>query len=126
MPINDDLTITYNIPLNIKKKLTKEFLIDFKDKAITTFKQNDIRLGREPGAYEQDTYISWWMYMESTSGYVDSFLETCNKYKLYEIIEYYNELPWYDSDLFDSELGRMLVESGLIEEGTNIDFTEEI
>ncbi|WDL98867.1 hypothetical protein [Alicyclobacillus sp. ALC3] len=118
MPIRDDLTIEYEMPVEIKKCFTKEFMTDFREKVIEVFKQNDIRQGRPPYEYEKSTYYSWWMQMEGTSGFHDAFKETCRKYGLNQVVDYRKQLPWYDADLFDSELGDLLVRFGLVERGT--------
>lgn len=92
-------------------------MVDFHKKVVEVFKQNDIDQGRKPSVYENDTYYSWWFYMEGTVGYCEAIKDTCNKHQLLNIFNYYNQLPWYDSDLFDSELGDLLVEFGLVELG---------
>ncbi|KPV44087.1 hypothetical protein [Alicyclobacillus ferrooxydans] len=118
MPIRDDLTFEYEMPVEIKQCFTKEFMTDFREKAIEVFKQNDIRQGKTPYEYEKSTYYSWWIHMEGTSGFHDAFKEICEKYDLDHVVNYYKQLPWYDADLFDSELGDLLVRYGLVELGT--------
>lgn len=117
MPITDEGRIEYQMPEEIKNQFRKEFMSDFHKKVIQTFKQNDIRQGRVPSEYEKFTYYDWWLYMEGTGGWYKSLKDTCDKHNLQNVIAYYDQLPWYDSDLFDSELGDLLVEYGLVEEG---------
>lgn len=117
MPITDKGTIEYQIPIEFKNKFTKEIMKDFRKLVIDTFKQNDINQGRLPVDYENETYYSWWLFMEGTGGFYESFEYICNKYNLQEILEYYQTLPWYDSDLFDSEFGDLLVSYKLVDLG---------
>ncbi|MEK4907458.1 hypothetical protein [Niallia sp. FSL M8-0099] len=117
MPINDDLTTIYEIPDEIKGNFTKEFIEDFRKSAIEIFRQNDINLGREPYDYESYSYYDWWVYVEGSSGFYEAFQKVCKKYNLEFIVDYYDNLPWYDSDLFDDQFGNLLIEYGLVEEG---------
>lgn len=125
MPITEKGTVEYNMPASIKESFTMEFLIDFKKKVVEIFKENDKRQGRNPNDYDKETYSSWWCYIEGTSGFCDGFRYACNQHSLQNVIDYYNQLPWYDSDLFDYELCYLLVERGFIELGEEIDFDEE-
>lgn len=43
-------------------------------------------------------------YNTSTSGYVEAFRATCKKLDMEWLFNYWNELPWYRSDIFDSEI----------------------
>lgn len=117
MPITEQLTIEYKMPVEIRNKFSKEAMIDFREKVIETFKQNDRNQGREPSSYEKETYSSWWIYMEGTGGFYESFKFVCEQHNLLDVLNYYHHLPWYDSDLFDSELGDLLISYELVELG---------
>lgn len=118
MPIRDDLTFEYEMPVEVKQCFTREFMTDFREKVIDVFKQNDIRKGRTPYCYEKTTYYAWWMHMAGTSGFHDAFIDICGKYGLNHVVDYVRQLPWYDSDLFEGELAGLLVQFGLVELGT--------
>lgn len=111
MPINDDLTITYNIPIEIKKRITRELLVDFKNKIDEIFSVN-----------EERTYYGFYLYMESTSGWYDSFEYVCEKHNADFLMDCRKSLEWYDGDLFDSEFGDMMIEFGIIQEGNPEDY----
>lgn len=117
MPITTDGRIEYKMPKDIKDQLTEAFVSDFHEAVIETFKQNDRNQDREPFEYETYTYYAWWLYMEGTAGYCQSFRQTCDKHGLNKVLMYYNKLQWYDSDLFDSEVGDLLVHFGFVELG---------
>lgn len=130
MPITTDGRIEYKMPKGIKDQLTKAFISDFHEAVIETFKQNDRNQDREPFKYESYTYYAWWLHMEGTGGYCQSFRQTCEKHELSEVLTYYNQLQWYDSDLFDSEVGDLLVHFGLVklgepEEASSLEEEEE-
>lgn len=56
-------------------------------------------------------------HLEGTYGWYEAFKKMCVNYGLEDILAYYDKLEWYDSDLFDGELGDLLVEYGLVEFG---------
>ena len=95
----------YKIPQEIKTKFTKDFMTDFLVEIIRVFNLS------EPISYS-DSLI----YLESTCGWADAFECTCQKYKMEDVFEYYDNLKWYDSDLFDDEFGSLLVEYGVVKE----------
>ena len=94
----------YKIPKEIKIKFTKDFMADFLINIIQVFNLN------EPISYSDDI-----IYLASSRGWVDAFKNTCQKHNIKDVLAYYDGLKWYDSDLFDDELGQLLVEYGLIQ-----------
>ncbi|WP_273854008.1 hypothetical protein [Guptibacillus spartinae] len=118
MPITDKGTVDYHIPEEIKSKFTKEILSDFRKEVIRTFQKNDIKRGDKPNNYEEFSYHAWWLYMEGTSGYCEAFRKIMLKHNLREIVDYYDSLPYYDSDLFDHEFGDLLIQYGLVKLGS--------
>jgi hypothetical protein len=115
MPIVDSLTIEYLIPENIKKLFTYDFLVDFKQSLDFMFKY--------VGYKEEDkTYWGMYNYLESTGGWHDALMISCRNFKYHDLISYHSSLPWYDSDLFDDELCRIMVEKKVIEEGIYTDY----
>lgn len=93
----------YKIPQGVKAKFTKEFMEDFLKELIRIFNLS------EPISYSDSL-----LYLESTYGWVDAFRCICQKYKLENILTYYDNLEWYDSDLFDDEVGSLMIKYGLI------------
>ena len=95
---------SYHIPHEIKSKFTKEFLEDFFTELRKLFHFED------PVFYSDDIF-----YTESTCGWVEAFERTCCKHNLHDVFKYYEKLAWYDSDLFDGELGELFLEYELVE-----------
>lgn len=93
----------YKIPQEIKEQFTKDFIADFLLNITQVFNL------KEPISYF-DTIV----YLESTCGWTDAFKNTCQKHNIEYVFAYYSSLEWRDSDLFDDELGDLLVEYGLI------------
>ena len=98
----------YKMPKEIKDKLTKEVLSDFPNKFIDVF-------NLEPNSTL--TYYGDMAYSEGTYGWQKAFDYACEKHGLNDVIEYVDELEWYDYDLFCGEVSDLLLEYGLIEEG---------
>lgn len=93
----------YKIPKTIKTKFTKDFMEDFLINIIQVFNLSETML-----------YSDSIIYLEGTCGWTDAFKTTCNKYNMYDVFIYYDELDWYYSDLFDDELGSLLEEYELV------------
>lgn len=93
----------YKIPQEIKEKFTKEFMVDFLINLVQVFNLN------EPISYDDDI-----AYLESSGGWVVAFKNTCREHNIKDVLMYYDGLEWYDADLFDNELGNLLVEYELI------------
>ena len=95
----------YKIPQEIKARLTKEFTEDFLDKLIAVFNLEQSKLCFE--------YL---FNLESTYGWVDAFEYACQKHKMEDVLAYYNELEWFDSDLFDDEFASLIKKYKLVKE----------
>lgn len=96
----------YKIPNEIKNEFAKDNMAYFLKELESVFNYG------HPLTYWEDT-----VYMESTGGWYEAFKKMCINYGLEDILAYYNNLEWYDSDRFDADLSDLLVEYGLIEEG---------
>lgn len=48
------------------------------------------------------------VFLTSTIGWAKAFMKTCRDFELIDILEYYNKLEWYDSDVFDDEICSLL------------------
>lgn len=106
MPIMSDGTLQYELPDKYRKLLTKEFLERFYNALCSLFQ------------YVESNTLAW-NYCEGTFGWYDSLRNTIesvadNKEEYSEMLKYYDDLPWYDSDMFDSELTAAAVKAGII------------
>jgi hypothetical protein len=95
--------IAYSMPKEIKEQLTDSFLGTFVSEihkifgfSIQTFANEEI----------------W--YQESTGGWYEAFANTCRKLNKEQLLLYYLELEWYDSDVFDGKLTDILIERKFI------------
>ena len=106
MPIKNEgenVYIGYKIPENIKELITDEFLKEFRN-----------RLFRICGYSLEDFAETGISMCTSTSGWYVAFWKACKLTNNSQLLNYYNTLDWYDSDLFDDELAHMLIEKKLI------------
>lgn len=93
----------YKIPQEIKAEFTKEFMAYFLAVLAIVFDLDESMLCAE--------YL---FNLESTIGWSKSFKCACKKYNLEHVFVYYDQLEWYDSDLFDDELLSLLIDYELI------------
>ena len=110
MPITKNIGIYYSMPQEIKKYLDFDFC--------KTFLQE---LHMIDGISLSDFCWDSIGYLEGTGAWFEAFSSTCRKFDYHELLCYYCKLPWYDSDLFDSELSDTLVAYKLIFEKTECD-----
>ena len=103
MPISNDGSIKYTMPEEIKKQITPEFCKQFLEDLRVIWPSEIKEYGYE--------FVS---NVESTRGWNDALKATCQKLSLKKLYAYYNKLPWYDSDLFDWELTKLMVERGVL------------
>lgn len=94
----------YKMPQEVKDKFTREFMYDFLAELIRIFHFTD------PVFFADDIF-----YAESTCGWAEAFERTCFKHNMNDVFTYYEKLAWYDSDLFDDQLGKIFVEYELVE-----------
>ena len=97
--------IRYTIPEEICSRIPDYFYAAFAGELFSVF------------GWEQ---AKWMFYPEdrrdytdldsSSAGWVEAFKATCRKLDMSWLIDYYNTLPWYDSDVFDgiieAEIGK--------------------
>lgn len=96
--------IEYSIPEEIKNLITLEFLTEFRK-----------QLYRMHEYYSLDLFADDGIPMNpSTSGWYAAFGKACLISGKEDLLKYWYSLPWYDSDIFDSELTEMLVSNNLI------------
>lgn len=104
----------YKLPKRKKNLMTKEFLQTFKQELDNVFNKED-----DYQPLEKRNYWNTYQYMEGTGGFYKALKTACAKHNLTKAIyEYVCKMPWYDSDTFDSELTLLMVERGIIEEGS--------
>lgn len=105
------------IPKEIKNVMDKEFLNMFYSEVVGKFKKNDERLGRELFNYEEESYLTWWMFITGTIGYGEAFIEACSKKDYENVRDYYISLSPSQRDLFDEEVCMLLVKNAVIAMG---------
>lgn len=104
-PIEEDnITIQeYKIPKEILAKFSDDFGKVLASELTLVF-GNDIF-----DKYE-DVDTRQVIFLTSTIGWAKAFMKNCRDFKLIDVLEYYDELEWYDSDTFDDEICKILEE----------------
>lgn len=107
MPIvrdGDGVYVEYTIPKDIKDLITDDFLKEFRN-----------QLFRIHEYYSLETFADFGIPLNtSTGGWFAAFGKACLLTHKESLLDYWNSLPWYDSDIFDGELAEMLVNKKLI------------
>ena len=96
----------YEIPKEIKDQIPDFFYYAFWGELVSIF---------GPGVIEAESYypnedgktyepLYGLTYCTSTGGWNEALWATCKKLDLMPVFEYYDKLPWYDSDRFDGEI----------------------
>ena len=99
-----DVRPEYQIPDNIKKLITYDFLKEFR-----------AQLFRINKGYSLDTFAEYGIPVNtSAGGWTAAFFNACSNTNNFKLFDYWNKLEWYDSDIFDGELADMLIEKHLI------------
>ena len=93
----DMVHFKYTIPTDILVKLPSNFLDIFADKLIQVFWAEDKQLK-----------LDVFPWITGTVGWYEAFTKACEDLNMTEVLEYYEGLEWYDSDIFDDEICRML------------------
>lgn len=86
----------YKIPADIKKRIPEYFYYALGGEYVSIHGK-DALIRDENGFSALD-------YCSSTAGYVEALRATCQKLDMNWLFEYWNQLPWYQSDLFDGEI----------------------
>lgn len=109
----DDIRVYKKLPNRKKAILTNEFLTTFKDELINVFSKNG-----DDRDLSKETYWSFYAYIEECCGFDEALKIACKKHNLTKAIyEYGRRMQWYEYDVFTSDLTRLMIEKGLIEEG---------
>jgi len=107
MPIvkeGDSVYVEYAIPHNIKTLITDDFLLELRNQLFRIHDYYSLELFADEGI-PMNT---------STSGWYAAFGKACLLTNKLELLKYWKNLEYYDSDIFDGELAEMLVEKKLI------------
>lgn len=125
MPIvkfgRNNFAFEYKIPKRKKNLMTNEFLQTFKNEL-------DNICNKISGFDTLKTRNYWntYQYLESSCGFYEALNLACKKHNLTKAIyKYASKMPYYDSDIFDSEMTLLMVERGIIDEGNIDEFDEE-
>lgn len=100
----------YKMPQEIKTKFTKDFMTDFLTEAAQVFNLS------VPTLYDGILF-----HLEGTCGWADAFKKSCLKHGMKDVFTYYENLDWYDSDLFDDEFASLLIEYELIKTNKDLE-----
>lgn len=95
----------YRMPEEIKGRFTKEIMTYFLKEFVNIF-----------SITEEVTYFDHVVYREGTNGWYEALKKMCINYELEDVLSYYDNLEWYDSDYFDSDFSDLLIGYGLIKE----------
>ena len=95
----------YTMPAEIKALVNREVLLNLK-----------YELGRVFRDVSFETEADYTQF-GSTYGWNKALKIACGFAHQNELYQYYRYLPWYDSDLFDSEITDLSVEAGVILKG---------
>lgn len=104
MPIigkGKNTSIQYRIPADIKSRIPQQFYQTMYQDLLNVFGKQILRKDAA-GDYQIN-------YMCGTYGWTDALHRTCYSFGMEWLWEYYDDLPWYDSDLFDCEIAEELV-----------------
>lgn len=107
MPIvgnGNNVHIEYEIPSNIKEIITYDFLKEFRNQMLRVHSYYGLNSFAEEGMTTNT----------STTGWYTAFWKACMLTGKEELINYNKSLPWYDSDIFEYEITKMLVDNHLI------------
>lgn len=109
----------FGLPNRKKKLLTKEFLTDFRDEIISLDKEGRKKYNEEERDYSKEDYMTFYSQIESTMLFYAALKNACRKHNLTKAIyEYAQNMEWYDSDYFDSDLVTEMIHKGVIKYDT--------
>lgn len=102
MPIidnRDGAHVEYSIPPEIKNQIPVYFYIAFAGELFSIYGRE-----RSRGMLYPEVDGGYADLASSTAGWLQAFKATCRKLEMGWLLEYYNALPWYESDVFDGIL----------------------
>lgn len=106
MPIiedGDDVRVEYSIPKDIKDNIPDYFYYAMAGELVSIFGLHIL----QKQSYKED---EWYDLETITNGWYEAFKAACRKLDMDWLLEYRNQLEWYDSDIFDGEIEKEIVE----------------
>ena len=114
MPIvgeGNDVRIKYSILEEIKREIPDAFYVAFAGELFSVFgsvaSEKD-----EDGFYGID-------FLSGTTGWAAALRAACQKMRMQWLLDYYDTLEWYDSDMFDGEISDMVIKKSYEADETN-------
>ena len=101
----------YKIPAEIKDKIPDAFYIALAGELYSVF-------GLVVAKKDEDDFYGI-EFLGGTTGWVVAFQATCQKMNMQWLLDYYNALEWFDSDLFDGEISDMVIQKFYEADETN-------
>ena len=92
----------YVIPADIKNRIPEHFYYALGGEFVSVFGR-DALIPDEDGLSPLD-------FCTGTAGYVAALKATCQKLDMGWLLDYWNELPYYQSDVFDGEIADEVTE----------------
>lgn len=96
----------YEIPKEIRELIPDYFYYALWGELVSVFGPCVIQVGSYYQNEKDNTLEPLYglAYVTSTSGWNTCLFATCKKLGLMPVYQYYDQLPWYDSDRFDGEI----------------------
>ena len=91
-----DIGINYSIPSDIDARIPKYFYIALGGELVSIF--GKLTLIRDKDGFSPLDFLG------STAGYVAALRMTCRKLDMCWLADYWDSLPWFQSDIFDGEI----------------------
>lgn len=102
------------LPNRKKTLLTKEFCEDFRDILISKAIDRDKARGIEID-YSKECYEGFYSAVTGTYLFYEALKDVCVKHNVVKAIyEHAKRMPWYDSDCFEADIMRRMVDLGVI------------
>lgn len=120
MPIvgeGNNVHVEYKIPDDIKSRIPEYFYYAMAGELVSVMGASVLDLLEVPLECSDGTedYDYYYDLHNSTSGWGMAFKMTCYKLDMMWLVDYWNTLEWYDSDIFDGEIEWEII--GLIKNG---------
>lgn len=117
-PYESDICLDCKIPSEIKDKIPDYFYPAMCGELVAIFGPDILnRVYDEIDDEIDDDY--YYDLQISTSGWSQAFGETCKKLDLIWLLNYYQKLDWYRSDIFDGEIAGEITKRVLEKEHNN-------
>ena len=95
----EDVHVEYEIPKEISERIPNYFYIALAGELFSTFGYNSgLHMFTDSANLCSGECHD---YDSGTGGWYAAFVMTCKKLDMLWLLEYYDKLPWYDSDTFD-------------------------